>query len=169
MKKILIFESDPYYSVLMETALRSSGYDVEITSNPDEAKRKAGKKPSLIILSLDTQGGFKLFNTFKSSEEFRSIPVLIISSFPIKENPTTMLVKPFTDEVLVEKVQNMIGFTITEEEFIKIQENLLILAQEKADAERRVTDLERELERVREEKRRILDELKKIIEKFSKD
>ncbi len=167
-RRILIIENDPYYTAFMKAVLSSANYEVEVAEDVDGAKRKAKGKPSLILLSVDLPGGFKLFETLKNSSEFKGIPLIVLSSVPIKEKPMNFLSKPFTDEELLERVQNIIGFTITEEEFMRIQEELLNLTREKADLERKLRDMEKELENEREKRRKFIEELKKLIYEFEK-
>lgn len=166
MKKVLIIENDPYYSAFTRAVLSSANYEVEIAEDADGAKRKAMGKPSLIILSVDVPGGFKLLEIFRNSFEFKNIPLIILSSLPMKEKFTNFLSKPFTDEELLDRVQNVIGFTISEEEFLRIEEQMLNLTKEKSDLERRVRDLEKELENEKEKKKKFVEELKKLIYEF---
>jgi DNA-binding response OmpR family regulator len=165
-KKILIIENDPYYNAFIKAVLSSANYHVEVAEDVENAKRKAVEKPSLILLSVDVPGGFKLFEIFRNSPDFKNIPLIILSSIPIKEKPTNFLSKPFTDEELLERVQNIIGFTISEEEFLRIEEEMLNLTKEKADLERRLRDMEKELENEREKRKKLLEGLKKLIYEF---
>jgi len=165
-KKILIIENDPYYNAFIKAVLSSANYHVEVAEDVENAKRMAIEKPSLILLSVDVPGGFKLFEIFRNSPKFKNIPLIILSSIPIKEKPTNFLSKPFTDEELLERVQNIIGFTISEEEFLRIEEEMLNLTKEKADLERRLRDLEKELENEREKRKKFIEELKKLIYEF---
>lgn len=163
-KRVLVIENDPYYTALTKAVLGSANYEVEIATDAETGKRKALEKPSLILLSIDLAGGFKLFETFRNSVEFKNIPILLISSLPLREKPTHILSKPFTDEELLHRVQNIIGFTVTEEEMLRIEEELITLTKEKADLERRVRDLEKELNAEREKKKKILEKLKALID-----
>ncbi len=164
-KKVLLIENDVYYTSMMKAVLSSANYEIDVATDVEGAKRLAKNNPSLVILSLDMPGGFKLLESFRHSEIVRA-PMLIISSIPVKEKPLNLLLKPFTDEELLERVQNIIGFTVTEEELLKIQEELITLTKEKADVERRLRNAEESLSIEREKRKRLLSQLKKIIEEF---
>jgi len=82
---------------------------------------------------------------------------------------------PFSDEQLLQKINNFLGFHVTEEEFTAMQEQVLQVMQEKVELEKIVKELRAEIEQLKEmvftkdgKIKKLEEEIKKEKEKFIK-
>lgn len=86
-KKILIVDDDIDIINVLETILEHEGYEVHSASNKTEGLAKAFEvKPDMAILDvmMTTQfEGFELAKALKSSTEFKTIPVMMLTSVEV--------------------------------------------------------------------------------------
>jgi DNA-binding response OmpR family regulator len=86
-KQILIIDDDPDYSAALKAVIENKGYLADIAPNSETGFKKIeNRKPDLIILDvmMETKDeGFKFSRKLKKSEEYKSIPILMLTS--IKE------------------------------------------------------------------------------------
>ena len=81
---ILVVDDDPDFRAGLRMALEMKGYQVEESSNGEEALAKLSEKAPLLVL-LDLQmpvmNGREMLQRLRNSPELKDIPVVIISGF----------------------------------------------------------------------------------------
>jgi DNA-binding response OmpR family regulator len=80
---ILIIDDDQDLTSALQTVLESNQYTVRVAGNPDEGMVKLNaEKPDLIILDVmmtTWQDGFDMARSLKKSDEFKAIPILMLT------------------------------------------------------------------------------------------
>ncbi len=120
-KKILIVDDDQFMRELLIEKLTEIGYDVSSVSESFLALTTIKEnKPDLILLDILLPGlsGLETLNVLRASDDSLHIPVILISRLDEPELIRTAqrlgaddyLVKPFTAEVLIEKIKDIRGF-----------------------------------------------------------
>src|SRR5262245_8916634 len=116
MKKLLMIEDDPIFSMIMRTALKNRGYLVEIEGDGLRGLlRAADFRPDLIILdvNLPTLSGFDVAKRLKESDDLKDTPILMLTALNQEANimrgyslgVEDYLTKPFPLEHLVLKIR----------------------------------------------------------------
>ncbi|HEY4717149.1 MAG TPA: response regulator [bacterium] len=194
-KQILIIDGDDAFSSGVLKILDESGYDVLSVQTGEEGLKLAKRiKPDLVLLSveLDDMSGYVVCKKIKENEELKSIPLIITSDNTaeggfekhkkLKVRAEDYIRKPFTDDFLLQKINNFLGFHVTEEEFSQMQEQVLAVMQEKVELEKKVSDQEDMIEKLnelsittevkikklQEENRILLSKVNSFKEKYSK-
>jgi DNA-binding response OmpR family regulator len=161
-KRVLLIDSDVEYQALVTNALEPANYRV-ITSIDGEGGFQLAKKekPDLVIIAIELQdsNGYVVSKRFREDEKLKNIPIILISRDAkpkdfeqhrkLKIRADEYLLKPFSEEVILSKVQNLIGFHITEKEFELMQEHLNSMIQEKILLDDRINTLEKENEELK--------------------
>lgn len=83
--RILLLEPDHVLGKTYAQALRDSGHDVSVCPSAQTAIFSADdKRPDLVIVELQLVGhsGVEFLYEFRSYEDWRGIPVLVLSSVP---------------------------------------------------------------------------------------
>lgn len=83
MKKILIIEDDSVLQNAIKTALIKEGFDIQQAFNGNAGMEKIKEdKPDLILLDLVLPGkdGYHILYELANHENFRSIPVVVLSA-----------------------------------------------------------------------------------------
>jgi two-component system, cell cycle response regulator len=127
LRKILSVDDDPKILSAFQAALRQKGYEVFITSNPNEVAQIL-KNHDIDLIMLDIKmpekSGFDIFRELK--KKYQSLPVLFITAYPksfsmrsdemvkmwqedFADGNTDIMYKPFNVEALYEKVEGLIG------------------------------------------------------------
>lgn len=114
-KKILIVDDEPNILTLLESRLKSAGYDVIKANNGKDALFLAYKeKPNLILLDIVMPGidGSQVSEALKNNPVTSNIPVIFLTCLITKEEELKkkscldcnfFISKPFnSDELLVE-------------------------------------------------------------------
>ena len=79
---ILVVEDEPDFAALISVILREAGYSVTTVSDGEEALAEVSRKvPDLITLDLQIprKSGPLFYRQMKSRQEYRSIPVIVIT------------------------------------------------------------------------------------------
>jgi len=116
MKKILIVEDDRALSQILQIALKSKGYDIDIAFDGLEAIKKLNKNSyNLIILDINLPklSGFEVAKFVKENEKTRDIPIIMLTALGQDENIKRgyefgcedYITKPFNLEYLCLKIQ----------------------------------------------------------------
>jgi CheY-like chemotaxis protein len=87
-KYILVVDDDDDFRSLLVQVLKDEGFSVQTASNGQDALMKIdGAKPSLILLdlSMPVMDGFEVLRRLKQSEQFHSIPVIILTGIDLTE------------------------------------------------------------------------------------
>ncbi len=156
-KKILLIDNDVEYQALITNALEHANYRLNISLDSESGFQLAKKdKPELIIISVELpdSNGYLLCKRFREEDGLKAVPIIIISRDAkpkdfeqhrkLKIRADEYLLKPFSDDVIISKVQNLIGFHITEKEFELMQDHLNSMIQEKIVLDDRINAYERE-------------------------
>ncbi len=120
-KKILIVDDDKFLRELLIEKLSSLNYEVTSVSESILAFNTIKtNKPDLILLDVLLPGlsGLETLNVLRADDENMHIPVILISRLDEPELIRTAkrlgaddyLVKPFTAEILIEKIKDIAGF-----------------------------------------------------------
>lgn len=83
MNRILIIEDEEFLARALKDNLETEGYGIDIVANSDEAMEKIRKSPpDLILLDLlmPKRSGFSVLEEVKNSEEWKLIPVIVLSN-----------------------------------------------------------------------------------------
>ena len=122
-KKILVVDDEPDVTTYFTAVLEENGYETETASNGAAAIEAIRTfKPDLVSLdiTMPEQSGVKTYRQLKEGEEFKGIPVLIItgiakdfkhfiSSRKQVPPPDGYLEKPVKPETLLAEVKKLIG------------------------------------------------------------
>ena len=113
-KKILVVDDDASVTSLIKTRLEANLYSVMTAKNGEEGlKILKEEKPDLIIcdIMMPKLDGYTFVLEVKKLEDFRKTPIIILTVkagmqdiFKV-EGVNEYVVKPFEDEVLLERVK----------------------------------------------------------------
>jgi CheY-like chemotaxis protein len=109
---ILVVDDNPHVCSFMARALRAGGYDVVEAHDGFEALRMLRTTPELQLLVTDVVmpglSGFELASHIVAA---RDVPVLFVSAYPQSgiDIPGPLLQKPFTAEILLELVAQLLA------------------------------------------------------------
>ena len=117
-KKILIIDDDRMNTLLVQSRLQSSQYEVIYASDGVSGLEKVkSEKPDLIILDVEMprMNGYTFMNEFKKMDLSQTIPVVVLTSH--SENQPIFglkgvrgyLIKPIDMTVLEEKLKQCLG------------------------------------------------------------
>ncbi len=156
-KKILLIDNDIEYQALITGALEPENYRINTALDGESGYQLAKKdRPDLVIIAIELQdaNGYLISKKFREDDGMKAIPIILISRDAkpkdfeqhrkLKIRADEYLLKPFSEEVILSKVQNLIGFHITEKEFELMQEHLNSMIQEKIVLDDRISVLEKE-------------------------
>jgi len=124
--RILIIDDDPDITEAMTVVLAHKGYEIDSAADSSEGMEQLkANRPDLIILDVmmrTSQEGFELSRQLKTSDEYKDIPILMLTAvkdktgldfkatagddawLPVEE----FLDKPVKPDVLLEKVASLI-------------------------------------------------------------
>ncbi|MCM8776058.1 MAG: response regulator [Candidatus Omnitrophica bacterium] len=118
-KKILLIEDVKEVRTMVSTRLRAHGYDVVAAKDGQEGITKVEKeKPDLVItdLALPKMTGNVIVRILKKSPQYKHIPIIMLSAFvhedmgkAVEVPADVYMPKPFEGEVLVGKVEELLG------------------------------------------------------------
>jgi CheY-like chemotaxis protein len=125
--RILIIDDDPDITEAMSVVLGNKGYEVLVAHDSDQGRERLKEvKPDLIILDVmmrTSQEGFEFSREIKQDEQFKDIPILMLTGVKEKKGidfksvagdenwlPVEgFLDKPVKPNVLIEKVQDLLS------------------------------------------------------------
>lgn len=118
--RILIVDDEPDIVAVIKERLSSAGYEILVAEDGYRGLETARQeKPDLIILDLmlPKVEGYKVCRMLKFDREFSYIPIIILTArnLPIEEEiaystgANLYLTKPFDGDVLLKKVQELLG------------------------------------------------------------
>ena len=126
MKKIVSIDDEPTMLQCLDAALRSQGYDLFVTSDPDEGIQVL-KTEEIALALLDIRmPGKSGFEIYREVREFKPVPVLFVTAYPksftaksdevvamwqneFADGTTDIIYKPFDLDTLFQKVEGLIG------------------------------------------------------------
>jgi len=109
---VLLAERDRFAAELCEYFLRTEGYDVRLTADPDEAERSfADDRPDLAVVELTLPGGLALCRRLTRDE---TAPVLAVSVLALQDEAiaagaSAFLQKPLDQLQFVSTVRDLLG------------------------------------------------------------
>src|SRR5713226_10065894 len=115
-KKVLIVDDSPAQVKLMQGLLEPEGYQPVGLNDPKRVEEAiTNERPSLILLDvvMPDRNGFQVCRELKSSSEFNSIPVILVTSkdsasdkyWGEQQGADGYVTKPFTREDLLRAVR----------------------------------------------------------------
>jgi DNA-binding response OmpR family regulator len=127
LKKILAVDDDPMILQTLSIALGQKGYDVMVTSSPTEVEQLVEKTPvDLVILDIHmpVKNGIEVLRDLK--KQHAHMRVLFVTAYTkslavnssrmlelwqqeLADGETDILYKPFTLDLLFEKINGLIG------------------------------------------------------------
>ncbi|SPF42158.1 Two-component response receiver and regulator protein [Syntrophobacter sp. SbD1] len=115
-KKIMVVDDDPVIVKYIVSILQDNGYDTCTAFDGVEAYKKVcDEKPDLITLDLEMadEWGPKFFRRLSKEDEFKDIPVIVISALAGRHlairKAVATLAKPFERKQLLDIVKKNIG------------------------------------------------------------
>lgn len=117
--KILIVDDEVHLARILQFTLEHAGFEVRTAFDGKEALEQAKKeRPDLVILDLMLPiiDGYKVCNILKNDEEFKTVPIIILSARDLSredlEEPISAdlyMEKPFNTGTLIEKISELLG------------------------------------------------------------
>jgi CheY-like chemotaxis protein len=89
-KKILIVEDEPDVMLYLNTLFEEHGYETATAANGKEGAKKVEEvQPDLICLDLlmPEKSGIALYRELKHNEDYKKIPVVMVTGFKADEFP----------------------------------------------------------------------------------
>ena len=115
-KKILIVDDDPNIVTYLEDFFGDNGYETCSATDGSEAMTVVkNEKPDLITLDLEMpeEWGPRFYRKLMQEEEFRKIPVIVISGLSGSkyaiQKAVASITKPFNRDELIRIVKDTIG------------------------------------------------------------
>jgi len=127
MKKILSIDDEPAVLKCLADALKTRGYEIVVTDDPEEGLRILKEDNDISLLTLDVKmPGKSGFDVYREFRKFREVPVLFVTGYPksftatsetisemwrnqFVDGVTDIIYKPFDLETFFEKVESLIG------------------------------------------------------------
>jgi two-component system, chemotaxis family, chemotaxis protein CheY len=119
--KILAVDDSPTMRRIIINTLRRVGYSdvVEATNGKDALAKMKVEKIDLVITdwNMPQMDGLALVTSIRSSDEYKALPVLMVTSRSVKEDivealkagVSNYIVKPFTPETLKQKIEECLA------------------------------------------------------------
>jgi DNA-binding response OmpR family regulator len=119
LKKVLIVDDSPAQVKLIHTMLEREGYSPIDLNDPLRVEETvAAERPTLILLDvvMPERNGFQVCRELKSSSEFGTIPVILVTSkdtasdryWGQQQGADGYVTKPFTREDLLRAVRRFV-------------------------------------------------------------
>ena len=119
-KRILLVDDNTTNLQVLFQALSPEGYELLVAQSGEDALETAGgAKPDLLLLDVKMPGidGFETFRRLRADSETAAIPVIFLSAHANVESieqadalgAEGYLTKPFDFDVIIEKVQEVLG------------------------------------------------------------
>lgn len=121
MKKVILVADDSAtIRKFVSVALKLKGYDIVAASDGMEAMEKLVMEDiSLIItdLNMPNMDGFELIRSVRSSDEYKNLPIIILSSLSkneeveegLKSGANSYLIKPFDQKRILYEVSKFLN------------------------------------------------------------
>ncbi len=118
-KRILVVDDEIYIVHILEFTLTMEGYEVLTAADGEEALRRLEQdRPDLVVLDImmPKVDGYEVLRRIRADEEFRQLPVILLSAKgrPIDRETgleigaDDYIVKPFSPRRLLEKIQDLL-------------------------------------------------------------
>lgn len=120
--KFLIVDDSPTMRRIVINTLKRLGYrDIEDADNGATAMDKLKTIPGINFIVTDwnmpVMDGLQLVNTIRSSDEYKHLPILMVTTRSVKEDiieamkagVNNYVVKPFTPETMKSKIETILN------------------------------------------------------------
>ncbi len=118
-KRILVVDDEIYIVHILEFTLTMEGYEVLTAADGEEALRRLEQdRPDLVVLDImmPKVDGYEVLRRIRADEEFRQLPVILLSAKgrPIDRDTgleigaDDYIVKPFSPRRLLQKIQDLL-------------------------------------------------------------
>ncbi len=119
-KKILFVEDSPTMRRIIANSLRQVGFDeiIEAENGVDALEKLEGKEIDLVVTdwNMPEMNGAELVKTLREMPAYAEVPIVMITTRGMKDDVMTAMklgvngyiVKPFTPEILQEKLRSII-------------------------------------------------------------
>lgn len=121
---ILIVDDSETNLVLLEAILEDDGFDVQKAYSAREAEELLHENiPDIMLLDLlmPNENGFDLLKRLKANNEFKNIPIIIVTAFANDEN--RIIAKDLGAVDLIEKPINIPDFLLKVNKALSISSN----------------------------------------------
>jgi len=123
--KILVVDDEIYIVHILDFSLGMEGYEVVTALDGEQALEKVKtEKPDLIVLDImmPKLDGYEVCKNIKSSASTQHIPVILLSAkgrnvdqkLGFDVGADDYITKPFSPRKLVERINQLLGQTVTE-------------------------------------------------------
>jgi len=123
--KILVVDDEIYIVHILDFSLGMEGYEVITALDGEQALEKvASEKPDLIVLDImmPKLDGYEVCKSIKSNSSTQNIPVILLSAkgrnvdqkLGFDVGADDYITKPFSPRKLVERINQLLGQTVTE-------------------------------------------------------
>lgn len=159
-RHILIVDADKPFVNTISESLKKVGFRVTVVENHTDALERARSDyPDIILLSVELPDGpaegYLICKDLKTDAELHSIPVIILSRKAreedferhrqLKTRADAYLRKPVTDEEIFAKIENLLGFEISHDDYSTLEAKLHAFMEEKHELEEKLREREREI------------------------
>jgi two-component system, OmpR family, alkaline phosphatase synthesis response regulator PhoP len=118
-KRILVVDDEIYIVHILEFTLTMEGYEVLTAADGEEALRRLEQdRPDLVVLDIMMPkiDGYEGLRRIRADEEFRTLPVILLSAkgrpvdreTGLEIGADDYIVKPFSPRRLLEKIQDLL-------------------------------------------------------------
>ena len=118
-KRILVVDDEIYIVHILEFTLTMEGYEVLTAADGEEALRRLEQdRPDLVVLDImmPKVDGYEVLRRIRADEEFRQLPVILLSAkgrpvdreTGLEIGADDYIVKPFSPRRLLEKIQDLL-------------------------------------------------------------
>ena len=118
-RRILAVDDEPRVLTMLRRRLETAGYQVSTAIEGREALQKVrDEKPDLIVLDLILPGisGYEVCARLKSDEQYRRIPVLVLSARSQEQDAAegrrvgadAYMTKPYDSDVLLARINELL-------------------------------------------------------------
>ena len=123
--RILVVDDEIYIVHILDFSLGMEGYEVLTALDGEQAlERLKSDKPDLIVLDImmPKLDGYEVCRAIKSNPDTRNIPVILLSAkgrnvdqkMGFDVGADDYITKPFSPRKLVERINAILGLTVTE-------------------------------------------------------
>jgi DNA-binding response OmpR family regulator len=118
-KRVLVVDDEIYIVHILEFTLTMEGYEVLTAADGEEALRKIEQdRPDLVVLDImmPKLDGYEVCRRLRQDDEFRSLPVILLSAkgrpidreTGLEVGADDYIVKPFSPRRLLEKIRELL-------------------------------------------------------------